>query len=126
MPVANDPSAGFGYGLDASEPKYLIPPSSVPANAASSTGFCSYGLSTAAPSSAGMLVAVGAPLLPVSAPAAPVSVNVFWIAPPPVVLVVELGLVKSFVVSAGTAPSDVHAPIVPVVAGATGAVYGAR
>ena len=78
------------------------------------------------PSLAGLLVAVGLPELPVGVPAAPVSRNVFSIAPPPEVLLVELGLMKSVVVSADTVPICDQAPIVPTVAGATGAVYGAR
>ena len=100
-----------------------MPPPVVAANAASSVGFCSYGLSTAVPSLAGLLVAVGGPENVGQSSGCPVSVNVFWIAPPPVVLVVELpvGLVKSVVVLAATVPSVDHAPIVPVVAGATGA-----
>ena len=40
-PVAKYPSAGFGYGLEASAPKYLMPPPVVAANAASRAGFCS-------------------------------------------------------------------------------------
>ena len=53
---------------------------------------------------------------PSAVPAIPVSVKVFSIAPPPVVLVVELpvGLVKSVVVFAGTVPISDQAPIVPV------------
>jgi hypothetical protein len=51
-------------------------------------------------------------------PAAPVSVNVFSTAPPPVVSEAAVGFAKPVAMSASTVPISAHTPIVPPVPGA--------